>query len=387
MSPLDSSLHTRKCIVEFTLPRLHRGKTWFVDFFALDPATNKMKRKKYMLNRYKTTKEREDMAAILIHNIYESLKGGWNPFANDDNSRAYTKFNVVVKKYRDYIDASEKKGVLKAKTAADYRSRLNLLRDYIDETGVKIETVNQFNLNFCIDFLDYLLLDREVSATTRNNYRTWLSAFASFLVERRYIAHNPVGSIKQIKESTKFREPLSPEALARLGEYTSRENPPFHLACLMEYYTFIRPNELRHIRVGDISIKDQVIYIAPEVAKNGRGQYVAINDTIVRTMIDQHVFDHPSHEYLFGWDLVPGEKQIYVNRFRLEWNKVRKALRFPDTYQFYSLKDSGIRDLANAEGIVVARDQARHADVSVTNRYLKDPKSVHQETKKFKGGL
>ena len=65
----------------------------------------------------------------------------------------------------------------------------------------------------------------------------------------------------------------------------------------------------------------------------------------------------------------------------------RFALCFPDTYQFYSLKDSGIRDLANAEGIVVARDQARHSDISVTNRYLKSPKVAHESTKHFVGDL
>lgn len=66
---------------------------------------------------------------------------------------------------------------------------------------------------------------------------------------------------------------------------------------------------------------------------------------------------------------------------------MRKALHFPDSYQFYSLKDSGIRDLANAEGIVVARDQARHTDISVTNKYLKNANLAHEEAKRIKGEL
>ena len=104
-------------------------------------------------------------------------------------------------------------------------------------------------------------------------------------------------------------------------------------------------------------------------------------------MIEQHIFDYPSQDYLFGANMTPGPQQIYVNRFRLEWNKMRKELNFPASYQFYSLKDSGIRDLANAQGIVVARDQARHSDISVTNKYLKRPKVVHEETKHFVGDL
>lgn len=104
-------------------------------------------------------------------------------------------------------------------------------------------------------------------------------------------------------------------------------------------------------------------------------------------MIEQKVFDFLSHYYLLGDKLIPSEQQMYVNRLRLEWNKVRKSLKFPTSYQFYSLKDAGIRDLANAEGIIVARDQARHTDVSVTNKYLKNSNVAHEQTKHFKGIL
>ena len=161
----------------------------------------------------------------------------------------------------------------------------------------------------------------------------------------------------------------------------------FYLACMMEYYCFIRPDELRSVKIGDISITDQTVYVHPEFAKNRKGQVVALNDKVLKIMIAQKVFDHPSNEFLFGHKLVPGPEKIYVNQFRVEWQKVRKALGWPKSYQFYSLKDSGIRDLANAEGIVVARDQARHSDVSVTNKYLKTPRCAHEETKHFKGEL
>ena len=77
----------------------------------------------------------------------------------------------------------------------------------------------------------------------------------------------------------------------------------------------------------------------------------------------------------------------YLNSFRVEWKKMRTALRWPESYQFYSLKDAGIRDLANAEGVVVARDQAGHTDVAVTNRYLKQGKVVPESVKSFDGLL
>ena len=50
------------------------------------------------------------------------------------------------------------------------------------------------------------------------------------------------------------------------------------------------------------------------------------------------------------------------------------------------MKDSGIRDLANAQGVVVARDQARHSDITTTNKYIQKH-GVQQVTLGFEGNL
>lgn len=374
-------------IIGYTLPRLHKGKTCYVDFFAYDPTLGGMKRKKYMLDKYHDREEREKMATLLIFNLTQRLIAGWNPFVNADKTRQYTELDTVFSRYIAYTETAEKKGILKPKTATDYRSRLNQLRIYIEENDVRIKYVYQFDSVFAVDFLDYLILDKDLSAKSRNNYRTWLSAFATWLVDRQYIEKNPIENIHMLREDEKLRSALDAKNLRKVKEWTSKYNPSFYLACMMEYYTFIRPDELRYIKIGDISIKEQSVYVSPNVAKNRKGQVVALNDTVLKLMIELKIFDHPSQDYLFGEEMTPGPKQLYVNRFRQEWNKMRKALGFPASYQFYSLKDSGIRDLANAEGIVVARDQARHSDISVTNKYLKRPKVAHEETKHFVGEL
>ena len=156
----------------------------------------------------------------------------------------------------------------------------------------------------------------------------------------------------------------------------------------MEYYTFIRPEELSNIRLRDINLKEQKVFIASSISKNRKDGMVGLNDVLIKTMLDLHIFDSDTNCYLFGTDFKPGYKKVTSRTFRTYFNKVRGILKFPDTYQFYSLKDSGIRDLANSEGIVIARDQARHTDISTTNKYLKgENMTVHEETKHFNGIL
>jgi hypothetical protein len=116
---------------------------------------------------------------------------------------------------------------------------------------------------------------------------------------------------------------------------------------------------------------------------------VAINDDLIKMMIELDIFSYPGQYYLFGTrKFSPSGTKQMGRIFREEFFKVRKKLGLPECYQFYSLKDSGIRDLANSKGIVIARDQARHTDVKTTNKYLKgDSMVVHEEAKHFEGHL
>lgn len=374
-------------IVGFTLPRLHCGKNWYVDFFAYDPVSNRMKRKKYMIDREKKRSERHTIATLLITNLTQRLIQGWNPWVKDDSTRHLAEFSTIAGKYRQYVQAMSTQGALKQKTAYDYLSRLSVLETYIEECRIPIRFAYQFDRTFLMDFLDYLIQDKDLSATSRNNYRTWLSTLGTWMTERKYIATNPVEGIRMLREREKKRDALPASALARMRDYLYNNNRHFLLACMMEYYTFIRPDELRHIKVGDISVKDKEVTVAAEVSKNRKERRVALNSKVLQLMVELRIFDAPSQYYIFGDDLKPGEKMTYLNCFRYEWGKMRKALRWPDSYQFYSLKDSGIRDLANAVGVVVARDQAGHSDVAVTNRYLKRGREIPDSVKDFEGLL
>lgn len=374
-------------IVGFTLPVLHTaGGNWYVDFYALDPISGRMRRKKYMLNKYKTERNKRTMGSLIIHNLTAKLTSGWNPFVNVDKSRQFTELLIIFSRYRDYIKAMTEKKAMKEKTSIDYLSRLKTLEGFIEECK-SIKYAYQFDRAFAIDFLDHLMYDRDVSATTRNNYRSWLVSFGTWLKDRKYIDENPAIGIRNIAQKEKFRDPLTEGALKRLKAYLYENDKHFLLACLFEYYTFIRPNELTQIKISDVSIKDQTVFISSAISKNRKEGMVALNDEILKLMIELKIFEHPGHCFIFGKGLKPGETRAAYNQLRVEWGKMRTALGFPKEYQFYSLKDTGIRDLANAQGIVVAKDQARHSDISVTNRYIKTQMKVNEETKHFKGGL
>ena len=342
-----------------------------------------MRRKKYMLDSIKKITERRKRAAEMIDALLRQLRAGWSPWVDVESNRGYTLLDDALKKYEANLERLPKK-----KTRQSYSSRLAVMREYIAGMVLPPRYVYQYDTAFVSDFLDWLYFEREVSGRTRNNYRGWCSSLAAFLMERDYIAENPVAKIRNVAENPKKRQPLSASMLSKLSEYLRASNLMMLLACMMEYYTMIRPEELSSITIGDISVKEQSVFIPAEVSKNKRDGKVGLNDEIVKLMIDLGVLSLPSHYYLFGDKLRTCETKGSSEMFRRQWIKIRKKLGWSDDYQFYSLKDSGIRDLANSAGIVIARDQARHTDISTTNKYLQGrDMPVHDETKHFKGNL
>lgn len=375
--------NTASELLGFTYPKLHDGKSWYVDFYAVDPSTGEMRRKKYKLDGLKKVSEKKRRAAEIIEAVTRQLRGGWNPWVNTQESRGFTLLSDVIDRYIGYIERKSRK-----KTKHTYQSRSNILNQYLSSCVLPIKYAYQFDGAFINDFLDWLYLDRGVTERTRNNYQGWCYGFAEFMVSRKYIENNPVEHIPQLDEKKKIPKDLSPTMIKQMQQYLKREDKHFLLACYMEYFTFIRPTELSYLKVGDISLKDRTVFVSEDFSKNKKSGKVALNDTVMKLMIELGVFSAPSSYFLFGKNFIPSSERCNADQYNRRWKKMREALGWSDEYQFYSLKDSGIRDLANEQGVVVARDQARHRDISTTNRYIQENSLlVHSEVKQFKGAL
>jgi hypothetical protein len=96
----------------------------------------------------------------------------------------------------------------------------------------------------------------------------------------------------------------------------------------------------------------------------------------------------PPDVWLFGYGCKPNNAPGNHDLFRYRWKIMREELGLDDSVQFYGLKDTGIVDLINAEGVLMARDQARHSSIAITNIYAQyGGNTAHEATKHFTGQL
>ena len=370
-------------IFGYTCPTLHKGKRWYVDFFAEDPVTNKMRRKRYYISSSLKYDQRKKRAAELIGILAEQLSQGWNPWEEDTKQSTQDKIPIIdcLEKYLEHVEKMDR-----LKTRQSYRSRTNILKQFITTQKNPIKYVQQFDTAFCNEFLDWIYINRGTGPRTRNNYKGWLGGLSEFFVSRNYITCNPVEKIKKLPQNIKFRKDLSSAMLEQMSKHLIQTDKPFYLACLMQYYTLIRPGELSRIKIRDVSVKRQTVFVSGLISKNHKDAEVGLNNAILHLMIDLGVLTKPGDYYLFGKGFLPNKERSGADQINRRWKMMRKELGWEDCYQFYSLKDTGIRDLANAKGVVIARDQARHSDISTTNKYIQQH-TIQKSTLEFIGGL
>lgn len=356
----------------WTPPVFHQVSECYVSFTAFNPATGKMKIKKIMLGRFKNKRLQREKAMQLMQALTEKLLGGWNPWIESSTSAEYALFDDVCMKYEEWLAKMVKENGYRMETVASYMSYMKILKDWIADKNVYY--IYQLDRRIVSKFLDYVFVERNNTLQTRNNYLAWLKTFSTWLLQRMYVPKNPTDGFQSVMRYShhKNRDIISEDDLVRLREYLEAKNPHYLLATYILYYTFLRPHEMSRIKIEDIKVKKQLIYVHGENAKNHSDAVVTLPKKILQLMIDLRIFDAAGSDYLFSRDFKPGREYRSEKCFRDYWQRVlRKELKLPERYKFYSLKDTGITNMLRGHvDTVTVRDQARHSSIDITNIYV-----------------
>lgn len=372
----------------WTPPVFHQASECYVSFTAFCPETGKMKLKKIMLGRIKSKRLQREKARQIMQHLTEKLLDGWNPWIEAVSPTEYTLWDDVVLKYEQWLAKMAKENGYRMETVASYMSYMKVLKDWIADKNVHY--IYQFDRRIVGKFLDYVFVERNNTLQTRNNYLAWIKTFAKYLVQRSYVPKNPTEGFQMVMRSARFknRDTIDERNLQRLKEYLEKNNRHYLLATYILYYTFLRPREMSLLKIEDINIKKQLILVHGDNAKNYADAAVTLPKKILLLMVELGVFNSPGSYYLFSNDFKPGAEYRSEKSFRDYWlHHVRRDLKFPERYKFYSLKDTGITNMLRQHvDTVSVRDQARHSSIDITNIYVPhDMKRANATLKDYDG--
>ncbi len=366
-------------VVDYVPAELRINKDWRIIFYVKNPFTKKLVIKRLRVKPIKSIVERKKYARRITAELNSKLERGWNPYIEDNATKSFAIVTDVVKQYLKQLEKQVKDKTLRPDTERSYKSYLKNLVAFMKAKEEQDMYCINFTSAFILSFLDHIYYDRNNSAGTYNNYLIGLRIFSKYLLERDYISIDPTAKLNTKRKEKKKREMIPNNIRLEINTFLTSKNPNYLTLCLATYFCFIRRTELTKIKVKDVNIKKGYILINGENAKNHKTEPVTIPLEYMPHII-KHISGAKNTDFLFSANnYAPGEGQLNPKKISDEWSKMRTKLKFKNTYQFYSLKDSGITELLNT-GIpaIKVRDQARHHDLKITEAYTNRNKSADE---------
>ena len=340
---------------------------WQVNYYVYNPITDKMERKRMLLNtlrkRYRTIAEFKVAANEIICTINAKLAGGWTPFGESENARYYTTIDEMIKLY-----LSEKSKELKPDTMRSYRSFCNIFSNWCAESAPNCKCI-QFNKTLAVQYMDYIYMEREVAARAYNNQLKMARALFSWALQKCYCKENPFEHIKTKRQDEKKRIIIPPNTRQKIKDYLLEKNPIFLIILELVFTSLLRPAEIARIQIKQIHLKEQYIFMPADKTKNGHNRHAFLSKELVM-MIAPLLNNTADDWYLIGADFRPGKSPMPVTKYTKTWDKMRKALHLPNEMQLYSLRDTGINNMLKS-GIdpLTVMQAADHHDLAMTTRY------------------
>lgn len=366
----NSNSRTKSVLfVDYTPAELKVNKEWVIVYYAKNPATGKLERQRLRAPSIANKTERLKHAKRIVTEINSKLSSGWSPFF-EATGKNYKSFPDAIAEFLKYLKKQVKDNVFRSDTLRTYNSNLNLLQQFVTENKSGLKFALEINKQFCVQYLDWIYIERNSSPRTRNNHLGFIKLFCTHLVSRGILAENPAVGISRMKPPVKTREIFPPEIKEKIQKELATYTNGFEALCLMTYFCFVRNTELRKIKVGMINLKGSSIFLPKEISKNKKDEFVTIPAQYL-AMLTKHLENSTPEQFVFSSnEYKPGLKEMPVRKIPTSWEKLRKDLELESKYQFYSLKDTGITDLLNS-GVpaIKVRDQARHHDIKITEIY------------------
>jgi integrase len=365
------------------LPKLYNyncdlSKNWYIDFGYRNPVTLKMDRfrRSGNINNFSTAEERTTEAKKLIAEYTFKIKAGFNPYEDDKfvyDALAYEAASIKNRKadytIESYLNEAYKaiEPVLRKKSKSKYLGQIRTFCYWLSANDLD---------NFPIDCFDKTYVEKFLATikfpTTRNGYKANLGRFWNELILQKVIKENPWKLIKKVPEIRKGKLPFSKYQINLLKDKFTKQAPDLWLFCCFQHYCFIRPGELRLMKISYIDFEQQTITVPAEISKNKKRQTVWIPDVFV-SIIQHYKLDVTNPEfYIFGKENKPGKLPFGRDYYSKLHKKFLIELNISNEFSLYSWKHTGAKSLATKTGNVKELQmQLRHHDLNTTDIYLK----------------
>jgi integrase len=348
--------------------RIINGYRTYIEYWSQNPITGKFERfrETYGLNRIKNKKERQQKAKEYRDQINDRLPKGF-PFQEEHEKK---------KKKISLIDAMNTACKIKCQTDSKgtqrtYKSNLKLFVDWVRKEGYADMHVFEFEHKHALEYMDYWVVEHNITNNTYNNKRSKMRGMFEELIEREYIETNPFAKIKRKVKNKKIKDMFEPEEMELVADYYKKHRPWMYKALLLQFYCWIRPEELRRLRFSHFDLRRGIIKLPGSVTKNNDDSNITIPKAILKEFVNPEFAAYNYNWYVFGSKLKPARSQCGERSMNSLHNTILEKLGIKRPgLVWYSWKDTGMTILSEKLQPRDLQKHARHSNLEITENYL-----------------
>ena len=372
-------------LAKYVPAQLHTCKEWYISYYVLNPATNKLQLIRNRVNRVKKIHDRYKWAMDLVRDLNIKLASGWNPLIESQSTKGYYKLKEVLDTF-----LTTKSKELRPDSMRSYKSFVKNLKEFISKKEKdKIMYVISFTKAMAIDYLQECYMKNNISERAYNNHVAFCKLFFNWCIQLNYCKINPFESIGKKKEKQKTRIMIDQNVRNKMKNFLFEKDFEFFVICMTAFYALLRPKEITYMKIKDIDLNAQTIIVHGADAKNGQDRKATIPDVLKEYLDKMNIHKYDKECYLFSQGFLPGKVRIDGRVIAKKWAGLRNKIGIPMEMQFYSLRDTGIVQMIHDDvPLEVIRDQAGHSSLEITNVYTmhannRASEDIKKKCKKF----
>jgi len=353
-------------------------KRWYVEFQAWNEEAGALQKKQiFCPGKFKTIKQREIWGSDICKEINSLLEKGFCFKGTEDTGALQPIADQPITINEVFDLAIIKASSLRKKSISGYTAILEKLRTFLgDRAAGPVELITK---NLVSEYQDYLL-SNDLSSVTVNNQLNITKIMIGKAVKAEYISKNPFIYTKLPETDSNSNTAFLEDHKVQVESYMIDKVPGLYLFTRIMYYNFIRPKELRMLKIHDLDFEAQTLTIPGPVAKNRKTNTIPLHPILFDLLKDLRVY--PGKFFICGKNFKPGIHKLAENYPYEAHKKVLRQLKLYDDYQYtlYSWRHTGaIRAYKAGTDIKTLQFLFRHSSVIYTEIYLKSLKLQLQE--------
>jgi len=351
---------------------------WYIEFWAWSKSENKLKRKRLTtINNLKSIEERNIFAFHTINEINKLLESGYyfDSLQLEKNKAIESK-----NKIKEHIPVNEflfkclfsNKNKYNGRTFLDKKSDVTKFNNWIVENNLIHLSIVDLQVSHCVDYQKYLIGLGLAGKTINCNVATIKTLYNELIFEG-VIKDNPFSNLKRIKEvKTSQNKAYSDIQLKEIKEILIKNDKQIYIFCLFMFYCFVRPNEIRQLKIKYLDLNAKKLFIPAEISKNKINFTIDVPLPLIELLKVYLSENYNQDFYIFSALGVPSFKMYGRNSVRDKYKLLVKGLNLGSEYSLYSWKHSGVvKAYKSGIDLKALQIQGRWHSIEMVDNYLK----------------